>query len=114
MTWNVGASEVVRRRWKIGSAEVSTGTATVKFVVTVSGSPKYLQSDNTLASTPVQTYPLTFTSGVGWQYFFTVPISLVNYNVVAEVTHSDNSLPMLPEEHLVIFVNNSTPGATVR
>lgn len=110
--WVVGASENINRRWSIRGVEISTGTATVRFKRTVSGATQYLQSNGTFSTSP-NTFAMTFTSGRGWDYYFTVPASMEGYNIVAEATHSLHP-KILPEEHFVEESGFVNPGATVR
>ena len=113
MTWVVGDSENINRRWTHNGVEVSTGTATVRFKRTRSGATEWLQTNGSFATSPIQTFSMTFTSGRGWDYYFTVPASMDSYNVVAEAMHSTHP-KILPEEHDVASAGSGNPGATVR
>lgn len=114
MTWVVGQPENINRRWFKNGVEESTGTATVRFKRTVAGVTHWLQSSGSFAASPIQTFPMTFTSGRGWDYYFTVSTSMGGGNIVAEAIHSDSSLPPLSEEHFVEAAGFGQPGATVR
>lgn len=97
--WLVGKPESLIFRVYENGVELSTGSATVRFRRNQAGSDQYLQSDESTWGTGVQTFSLTFVSGVGWRRSFTPPASAQGYNVHAEYAHSGGQVGS--EEHYV-------------